>query len=88
VTAYYVVSEALTNGAKYADSPVVDVTVAADSSALRVQVRGDGCSGADPAHGTGLLGLRDRVEAIGGTTHLTSPPDAGTTLRADLPLVD
>jgi signal transduction histidine kinase len=88
VTAYYVVSEALTNAAKYADSPVVDVAVAADGGAVRVQVRDNGCGGADPAHGTGLLGLRDRVEAIGGTMHLTSPPGAGTTLRAELPLVD
>jgi signal transduction histidine kinase len=88
VTAYYVVSESLTNAAKYADTPVVDVAVAADGGALRVEVRDDGRGGADPAEGSGLLGLKDRVEAIGGTMRLTSPPGAGTSLRVDLPLVD
>jgi signal transduction histidine kinase/uncharacterized protein YoaH (UPF0181 family) len=88
VAAYYVVSESLTNAAKYADTPVVDVALAADDGFLRVEVRDNGCGGADPAAGSGLLGLRDRVEAIGGTMHLTSPPGAGTSLRVELPLVD
>jgi signal transduction histidine kinase len=88
VTAYYVVSEALTNAAKYADAPAVDVAVAADGDALRVEVRDDGRGGADPAEGSGLLGLRDRVEAIGGTMRLTSPPGAGTSLSVVLPLRD
>jgi signal transduction histidine kinase/uncharacterized protein YoaH (UPF0181 family) len=88
VAAYYVVSESLTNAAKYADTPVVDVALAADNGALRVEVRDDGRGGADPAAGSGLLGLRDRVEAIGGTMHLTSPPGAGTSLRVELPLAD
>jgi signal transduction histidine kinase len=88
VTAYYVVSESLTNAAKYADTPVVDVAVAADGGALRVEVRDDGCGGADPADGSGLLGLRDRVEAIGGTMRLTSPAGAGTSLSVELPLRD
>src|SRR6476620_7730887 len=88
VTAYYVVSECLTNAAKYAETPVVDVAVAADGAALRVEVRDEGRGGADPAEGSGLLGLRDRAEAIGGTMRLTSPPGAGTSLRVELPLVD
>jgi signal transduction histidine kinase len=88
VAAYYVVSEALTNAVKYADTPVVDVAVAVDGRALRVEVRDDGRGGADPAGGSGLLGLRDRVEAIGGTIRLTSPPGAGTSLRVELPLRD
>ena len=88
VTAYYVISEALTNAAKYADSPVVDVAVAADGAALHVEIRDDGRGGADPAKGSGLLGLKDRVQAIGGTMHLTSPPAAGTSLRVELPLRD
>jgi signal transduction histidine kinase len=88
VTAYYVVSEALTNAAKYADAPVADVSVAADGGALRVEVRDDGRGGADPTGGSGLLGLRDRVEAIGGTMRLTSPPGAGTSLSVVLPLRD
>jgi signal transduction histidine kinase len=88
VTAYYVVSEALTNAAKYADTPVADVAVTADRGVLCVEVRDDGRGGADPAEGSGLLGLRDRVEAIGGTMRLTSPPGAGTSLRVELPLID
>jgi signal transduction histidine kinase len=88
VTAYYVVSEALTNAAKHADTPVVDVAVAADGGALRVEVRDDGRGGADPAEGSGLFGLKDRIEAIGGTMRLTSPPGAGTALTVVLPLRD
>jgi signal transduction histidine kinase/uncharacterized protein YoaH (UPF0181 family) len=88
VAAYYVVSESLTNAAKYADTPVVDVALAVDDGALRVEVRDDGRGGADPAAGSGLLGLKDRVEAIGGTMRLTSPPGAGTSLLVELPLVD
>jgi signal transduction histidine kinase len=86
VTAYYVVSESLTNAAKYAETQVVDVAVSADGGELRVEVRDRGCGGADPAAGSGLLGLRDRVEAIGGTMRLTSPPGEGTSLRVELPL--
>jgi signal transduction histidine kinase len=88
VTAYYVVSESLTNAAKYAEIPVVDVAVAADGGALRVEVRDEGRGGADPARGSGLLGLKDRVEAIGGTMRLTSPPGAGTSLFVEMPLVN
>ena len=88
VTAYYVVSEALTNAAKYAEAAVVDVAVTAAGGALRVEVRDDGRGGADPAEGSGLLGLSDRVEAIGGTMRLTSPPGAGTSVRVELPLGD
>jgi signal transduction histidine kinase len=86
VTAYYVVSEALTNAAKHADTPVLDVAVTADENALRVEVRDDGRGGADPSEGSGLLGLRDRVEAIGGTLGLMSPPGSGTSLSVVLPL--
>jgi signal transduction histidine kinase len=88
VTAYYVVSEALTNAVKYAEAPAVDVEVAAEGGELRVEVRDDGRGGADPAEGSGLLGLRDRVEAIGGTMRLTSPSGAGTSLIVLLPLRD
>jgi signal transduction histidine kinase len=55
---------------------------------LRVEIRDDGRGGADLARGTGLLGLKDRVEALGGQIRLDSPPDAGTTLRLELPLTD
>jgi signal transduction histidine kinase len=86
VTAYYIVSESLTNAAKYADTPVAHVAVATEGGALCVEVRDEGRGGADPGRGSGLVGLRDRVEAIGGTMGLTSPAGAGTSLRVELPL--
>jgi len=86
VAAYYVVSEALTNAAKYAHASVVGVDVNAQAGILRVEVRDDGIGGADPARGSGLLGLKDRAEAIGGTIFIESPTGAGTYLRVELPL--
>jgi signal transduction histidine kinase/uncharacterized protein YoaH (UPF0181 family) len=86
VAAYYVVSEALTNAAKYAHASVVHVDVDAQGGTLCVEVRDDGLGGTDPARGSGLLGLKDRAEAIGGTISIDSPPGAGTYLRVELPL--
>jgi signal transduction histidine kinase len=86
IAAYYVVAEALTNAAKHAHSSVVDVEVAVGEGVLRVCVRDDGRGGADFASGSGLVGLRDRVEALGGRLSLHSPPEAGTTLEAHLPV--
>jgi signal transduction histidine kinase len=86
VAAYYIVSEALTNAAKYARASTVQVAVEARDQALRVSVRDDGEGGADPAGGSGLLGLKDRAEAMGGTMSLESPPGAGTSLLVELPL--
>jgi signal transduction histidine kinase len=87
VSAYYVVAEALTNAAKHARASAVTVTVTTEAGAgLLVTVRDDGAGGADFTHGTGLAGLKDRVEALGGRIFLDSPPGAGTTLRAELPL--
>ncbi|HYZ57079.1 MAG TPA: sensor histidine kinase, partial [Streptosporangiaceae bacterium] len=77
VAAYYVVSEALTNAAKHAQASAVMVAVEAAGGILRVLVRG-----------TGLLGLKDRVEAFGGRLFLDSPRGAGTILRVELPLID
>jgi signal transduction histidine kinase len=88
VTAYYVVSEALTNAAKYSGASAVDIAVVADEGVLRIQVRDEGRGGADAARGSGLVGLKDRVEAIGGTIRLTSPPGSGTILTVVLPLGD
>lgn len=87
VSAYYVVSEALTNAAKHAEASTVTVTVDTDSGVLRVRVQDDGVGGAAFAAGTGLVGLKDRVEALGGRLVLDSPRAAGTTLSAELPLV-
>jgi signal transduction histidine kinase len=86
VAAYYVVSEALTNAAKYSRATVVHVHVKRRDDLLRVAVRDDGLGGADPALGSGLLGLKDRAEAIGGTISLESPPGAGTSLLVELPV--
>jgi signal transduction histidine kinase len=76
VGAYYVVSEALTNAAKHAQASVVHLDVEEEDSVLRVSIRDDGVGGADPSEGSGLIGLRDRVEALGGTMEITSPPGA------------
>ena len=88
VSAYYLVAEALTNAAKHARASAVTVTAEADTTnaVLRVTIRDDGAGGADFTRGTGLAGLKDRVEALGGRIFVDSPPAAGTTLRAELPL--
>jgi signal transduction histidine kinase len=86
IAAYYVVAEALTNAAKHAHATVVNVGVAASEGVLRVSVRDDGRGGADVSHGSGLAGLRDRAEALGGRVWLHSPPGEGTTLQVQLPL--
>jgi signal transduction histidine kinase len=84
--AYYAVSEAIANAAKHANASLVEVDVRAADGLLRATVRDDGVGGADPARGTGLTGLRDRVEALGGRLALTSPPGEGTLLAVELPL--
>ena len=83
--AYYLIAEALTNVAKYASASTVRVAVTASNGSLEVEVSDDGIGGADPAAGSGLRGLADRVEALGGTLTVTSPAGAGTTLRAEIP---
>jgi signal transduction histidine kinase len=88
VAAYYVVSEALTNAAKHAGASVVEVVVAGDARALELTIRDDGVGGATRyGHaGSGLMGLTDRVEALGGVLRLESPAGRGTTLRVTIPL--
>jgi signal transduction histidine kinase/uncharacterized protein YoaH (UPF0181 family) len=86
VAAYYVVSEALTNAAKHAEASKVHVAVEKRGSTLRVAIRDNGLGGADPSRGSGLVGLKDRAEAIGGTLSVASPPGAGTSLLVELPL--
>ena len=87
VSAYYIVAEALTNAAKHARAAAVSVTVEVAGDVLRVAVSDDGAGGAVIGGGTGLTGLRDRVEALGGRIFLDSPRGAGTTLRVELPLI-
>jgi signal transduction histidine kinase len=84
--AYYLVAESLTNVAKHAHASVVELNVAVRDGRLFLMVRDDGDGGADPARGTGLIGLFDRVEALGGTLTVASPHGSGTTLRVELPL--
>jgi PAS domain S-box-containing protein len=84
--AYYVVAEALANVAKYACASVVSVDVERSNGTARIEVRDDGVGGAAAAGGSGLRGLADRVEALGGRLELDSPLGAGTTLRAEIPV--
>jgi signal transduction histidine kinase len=86
VASYYVVSEALANAAKHANASVVNVELDAGRAAVQLTIRDDGVGGADPSRGSGLVGLRDRVEALGGTLEVRSPVTSGTTLVARFPL--
>jgi signal transduction histidine kinase len=86
VAAYYVVSEALTNTTKHAHASYAHVTVEQRDALLHLSIRDDGIGGADPAAGSGLIGLRDRVQALGGSIEVTSHPGEGTAIVVDLPL--
>jgi signal transduction histidine kinase len=84
--AYCIASEALTNVAKHAHANVVHLTAAHDDGVLTVEVRDDGVGGVDAGRGSGILGLTDRAEALGGTISIDSPPRGGTTLTVHLPI--
>jgi signal transduction histidine kinase len=84
--AYFLCSEALANITKHASASRVSISVTTGDGGVRIEVEDDGLGGADPASGTGLRGLADRVEALGGTFHLESPPGTGTRLAAEIPL--
>jgi PAS domain S-box-containing protein len=86
VTAYYVVSEALTNVAKHAHATRVRITVDVDDRWISLTVRDDGVGGADPSRGTGLIGLQDRVAALGGALAVQSERGVGTVLTARIPV--
>jgi signal transduction histidine kinase len=83
---YFIVSESLTNARKYADASAVGVCVGPVGDALLVEIVDDGRGGADPASGTGLRGLADRVDALGGRLEVDSPPGGGTRVSARLPV--
>jgi signal transduction histidine kinase len=87
VAAFYVVSEALANVAKYACATDARVTVTKTETTLELEVADNGIGGADPAGGSGLSGLADRVDALDGSLEIVSPPGGGTRVRAALPLV-
>jgi signal transduction histidine kinase len=86
VAAYFAVSEALANTAKHGGAALATVTLVVRDGTLRLSIRDDGVGGADPGKGSGLVGLRDRVEAVGGTLRLQSPVGEGTLLTVDLPI--
>lgn len=85
VAAYYVVAEALINAAKHARADKVDVYADTDGANLRFSIRDDGIGGADVCKGSGLIGLIDRVEALGGHMEISSHPGSGTSLRVNIP---
>jgi signal transduction histidine kinase len=78
----------LANAAKHAHASVVNVELDTPDAILRLAIRDDGIGGADPGQGSGLLGLTDRIEALGGTLEVTSPAGKGTTLLIEVPLED
>jgi len=84
--AYFVTAEALTNVAKYAGATTANITLAIEHGRLLLLIRDDGAGGADPTGGSGLRGLRDRVEALDGQLHIDSPHGLGTTLIAEIPI--
>jgi PAS domain S-box-containing protein len=84
--AYYLIAEALTNVVKYARASIVRVRVAASGANVVIEVSDDGVGGADPSTGSGLRGLADRVEALGGVLDVLSRAGAGTTVRAEIPV--
>src|SRR4051794_2866992 len=86
LTAYYTVAEALTNAAKHAQASSVDVDVEISDGLLHLRVSDDGCGGADPGAGSGLIGLTDRVESLGGVLALCSQAEVGTPVEITVPL--
>jgi signal transduction histidine kinase len=85
-TTYYIVMEALTNVARHAEATKAKVEMTVSEDVFRFEITDDGRGGADPAAGSGILGLRDRAEAVGGTLFVISPPGKGTVVTAQLPL--
>ena len=83
--AFAAVSEALANAVKHAAAREVRVTARRDGDRLTVQVRDDGCGGADPTRGSGITGLADRAAAAGGRLFMSSPAGGPTILRVELP---
>jgi signal transduction histidine kinase len=86
VAIYYMVAESLTNAAKHAEASAITVTVSTDGPNLHLFIRDDGIGGADPDRGSGLTGLTDRVEALGGHLQISSPTGGGTSLHATIPI--
>jgi signal transduction histidine kinase len=88
VAAYYTVSEALTNASKHAHATRVWISLGVDHDVLRLAIRDDGAGGADPRRGSGLTGLQDRIEALGGRMQIESPSGSGTRIEVEIPITD
>jgi signal transduction histidine kinase len=86
IAAYFVASEAMANAAKHAQASRIEVSLTTPGGSLLLSIRDDGVGGADPARGSGLVGLTDRVEALGGSIQVRSEPGDGTHIRVALPL--
>jgi GAF domain-containing protein len=86
VAAYYTISEALTNASKHSGATRVWVSLQVEDEALHLVIRDDGAGGADASRGSGLIGLRDRIEALGGTIQIRSPRGSGTSIEAQIPI--
>ena len=84
-TVYYVVAESITNAVKHAQASTIRVRGGRRNGAIELEIRDDGVGGADPGGGTGLIGLKDRVDTLGGTISFASPAGVGTTIRVKLP---
>jgi signal transduction histidine kinase len=86
VAAYYVVAEALTNAAEYAQASEVNVCAETKGAILDLSIHDDGIGGADSRKGSGLIGLKDRVEVLGGHMQIASHPGSGTSLHVTIPV--
>jgi signal transduction histidine kinase len=86
VAIYYTVSEALTNVAKYSHAATVNIDLNLEHATLKLRVNDNGIGGADPTRGSGLFGLKDRIESLGGTIRVISPSGGGTSLLVDIPV--
>jgi signal transduction histidine kinase len=86
IAAYFVAAESVTNAVRHAEATMVEVDIAELDDGVRVRVRDDGIGGADPSRGSGLVGLRDRVEALGGALTVESSPQSGTLIEATIPM--
>jgi signal transduction histidine kinase len=86
VAAYYTVSEALTNASKHANAARVWVSLRVEDDMLLLSIRDDGVGGADASRGSGLTGLRDRIEALGGRIQIESQTGSGTVIAAEIPI--
>jgi signal transduction histidine kinase len=83
---YYVASEALANAAKHSQASRIDISLSRGDGTLLLVIRDDGVGGADPTHGSGLVGLSDRVEALGGSIRVDSTAGEGTGIAVSLPV--